>query len=197
MAKEQAIRDDNNVPALLLHSVDGTETRKAKVGAGGGIVLEGAAAHDSPATGNPQIIGGVASSTAPSSVQNGDAVQAWMLQNGAQAVYNAYALDEDLDSTAAYTKEADSATITASGVVSATPVALVGYFVSASSSGVCTLYDNASAGSGQAHFLSGKTVATNEIFISPIPIKMQNGLYLAIGSGTATVRIYFRKLTAV
>lgn len=40
MANENALVDQNNRSALLLHSFDGTETRKAKAGASGGVLVE-------------------------------------------------------------------------------------------------------------------------------------------------------------
>lgn len=49
--------------------------------------LGGGAAHDAVASGNPVVIGGVAYAAAPTSVSaDGDAVNAWFLRNGAQAV---------------------------------------------------------------------------------------------------------------
>lgn len=160
--------------------------------------VQGTAPSDAPVVGNPLLSGGRASATSPTNVStDGDAVALWTLLNGALAVYNAYAQSKDIDSAAAYIKEADYTTVTASSVVSGAPVALVGYFCSASSSGVCTLYDNASAASGSAHLLSGKTVAANELVMLAHPIKMTAGVYFALGSGTATLRIYTRPLTAV
>jgi hypothetical protein len=50
-------------------------------------VTAGRAAHDAAVSGNPVLVGGYASAAAPSDVSgDGDAVRAWMLRNGAQAV---------------------------------------------------------------------------------------------------------------
>lgn len=52
---------------------------------------QGAAAHDAAVVGNPWLMGGYASATAPSDVSaDGDAVRAWFRRNGALATYNAY-----------------------------------------------------------------------------------------------------------
>jgi len=48
--------------------------------------VQGDAAHDAPVTGNPVLMGGRAQATAPTDVSlDGDAVNAWVLRNGAQA----------------------------------------------------------------------------------------------------------------
>lgn len=50
------------------------------------VAVGGGAAHDAAVAGNPILLGGYASATAPSDVSaNGDAVRAWLLRNGAQA----------------------------------------------------------------------------------------------------------------
>lgn len=47
----------------------------------------GPAAHDAASSGNPLLVGGYASAAAPADVSaDGDAVRAWLLRNGAQAV---------------------------------------------------------------------------------------------------------------
>jgi hypothetical protein len=110
MANQQAKRDDNRVPALLIHDSTGAETRQVRgtagnpnalpveivAGGGGGTgesanQVQGTAAHDAVAVGNPVLVGGVASASAPTDVSaDGDAVRAWFLRNGAQAVIEAY-----------------------------------------------------------------------------------------------------------
>lgn len=40
MATENAVKDSNNSFGLLIHSADGTETRKVKAGANGGLPIE-------------------------------------------------------------------------------------------------------------------------------------------------------------
>lgn len=52
----------------------------------GGGYIQGGAAHDNPVAGNPILVGGYGSATAPSDVSAGaDAVRAWRLLNGAAA----------------------------------------------------------------------------------------------------------------
>lgn len=50
------------------------------------IQLQGTAAHDAAATGNPLQLGGVAETTRPTAVAVGDAVRAWFDQLGRQVV---------------------------------------------------------------------------------------------------------------
>lgn len=68
----------------LEYGADGTFTKVA-TGANA-LPVQGAAAHDAAAAGNPVLIGGFASAAAPTNVTANDAVQAWFLQNGAQVV---------------------------------------------------------------------------------------------------------------
>lgn len=51
-----------------------------------GLEIQGGVAHDAAAAGNPVLMGGYASATAPSNVTGADAVRAWHMLNGAQAV---------------------------------------------------------------------------------------------------------------
>lgn len=103
------------------------------------------------------------------------------------------ALDEDIDSIASYDKGYTYTRLTADGVVSASAVGLCGYYVEASSSGVISFYDNASAASGSAMMALSKAVITNDLVILPKPISLVNGLYFDLVSGTATVSILTRK----
>jgi hypothetical protein len=51
-----------------------------------GLTIQGPAAHDATVAGNPIVVGGVSSAAAPTSVTNdGEAVRAWFLRNGAAA----------------------------------------------------------------------------------------------------------------
>lgn len=61
-------------------------------GIGSGEII-GNVAHNAIDSGNPIKIGGYASSTPPTNVDETDRVNAWFQLNGAQAVYNAYALN--------------------------------------------------------------------------------------------------------
>ena len=66
-------------PADTANSVDAAS--------GKGLPVQGEAAHDAATTGNPVLVGGRASAAAPTNVSaDGDAVRAWHLLNGAQAV---------------------------------------------------------------------------------------------------------------
>lgn len=115
--------------------------------------------------------------------------------NGFLKVGLANSLDEDIDSITSYTKGAQSIKLSADGIVSAVGCVLIGYYVEASSSGVISLYDNASAATGNTMLANSKTVAANDIVIPASPIVMTNGVYFDLVSGTATVYILTRKLT--
>jgi hypothetical protein len=115
--------------------------------------------------------------------------------NGGLPMDLAGALDEDIDAVAAYVKGVTATKVTSSGVVSAEPCALIGYYVGASNSGTLTLHDNASAASGETMLANGKSVAANDIVELPHPVIMQNGVYATIGGTSATVYVLTRKLT--
>jgi len=67
----------------LVNDADG----KLWVNAGGvTLTMQGVAAHDAAASGNPVLVGGFASATAPANVTASDAVRAWHLLNGSQCV---------------------------------------------------------------------------------------------------------------
>lgn len=70
------------------YGADGTFT-KVSTGANS-LPVQGAAAHDAAAAGNPVLMGGYANSSAPTNVANADAVNAWFLQNGSQVVQLAF-----------------------------------------------------------------------------------------------------------
>lgn len=108
----------------------------------------------------------------------------------------ATALDEDIDSATVYDKSYTYTRLSADGAVSAVPVGLAGYYVEASSTGVISLYDNASAASGNAMLALSKAVTANELVVLDKPIAMTNGVYFDLVSGTATVSILTRKLTS-
>lgn len=92
--------------ALAIGGTDGTNIRHLKLDASGEAQVDvltlpnvnlaagtntnevvGDVAHDSPAAGNPVLIGGYASAAAPADVStDADVVRAWMLKNGATAV---------------------------------------------------------------------------------------------------------------
>lgn len=157
--------------------------------------FQGNAANDTPDLGAPLKIGGKASSVPPADVTIGDRVDAWFMQNGAQATYDAYMSDEDIDSITTYAKELTYTRLTADGVVSAAPIGFAGYIVEASGTGVISVYDNASAASGSAWPLA-KAVAANDVVTFDTPISLVNGLYFDLVSGTATVWILTRKRVA-
>lgn len=107
----------------------------------------------------------------------------------------ATALDEDTDAISSYDKAPSYTTVSADGVVSASPVVLYGYYVSASSSGVISFYDNATAGTGTTIIATSKSVAANDIVTLPKGVVLANGLYFDLVSGTATVHVLTRKVT--
>lgn len=69
---------------LMSGALDST----AKIGGSAdGLYTQGSVAHDAAVAANPLLVGGRASAAAPTSVDaDGDAVRAWFLRNGAQAV---------------------------------------------------------------------------------------------------------------
>jgi hypothetical protein len=73
--------------------------------------IQGMAAHDAAASGNPIQLGGVASSGAPTAVANGDAVRAYFDLQGRQVVTLGSALQASVDSTA------DGASATVDGLI--------------------------------------------------------------------------------
>jgi hypothetical protein len=72
------------------------------VAADGSLYIQGAAAHDTAAAGNPLLGGAYASDTPPANVTLADAVRLWAKLNGAQAMFNAYALNSTDDAVQAY-----------------------------------------------------------------------------------------------
>lgn len=115
---------------------------------------------------------------------------------GYSAASLADALDEDIDAMAVYLKGADYTSCTADQVVSNAPICLVGYYVMASSSGVINLFDNASAASGTTLLATAKSIVAGDSVQLNVPINTKNGLYFDLVSGTATVLVLTRKLTA-
>lgn len=111
-------------------------------------------------------------------------------------VGQAYAFDEDNDAFTAYIKGANYTTLSASGIVANTTVSLYGYFINASSSGVISLYDNASAASGTAMMALNKPVTIGDFVMLSVPIILVNGCYFSLVSGTATVAVLTGKVTA-
>lgn len=105
-------------------------------------------------------------------------------------------LDEDIDSISVYGESYDSVKVSASGIVSATPISLVGYYVEASAAGNISLYNNASAASGDTMLAKAKAVTTGDVIVLENPVKMSNGIYFSLVSGTATVFVFTRKTTA-
>lgn len=78
--------------------------------------------------------------------------------------------------------------LTADGVINALPGVLHRVFVSASSSGVISIYDNASAASGTKIVDALAVAAKDSIEINAFA---SNGLYLDLVSGTATLTIMY------
>lgn len=76
----------------------------------------------------------------------------------------------------------------ASGVIKATQGVIHRIVVTASSSGVITLYDNATAASG-TKIINALSVAAKDNF--EINAQFDNGLYLSIDTGTATVTVLY------
>jgi hypothetical protein len=153
--------------------------------------MQGNVANDAVDVGSPVKIGGKASNTPPADVALGDRVDAWFLQNGAQATYDAYSRNKNIDSMTVYAKEVTYTYVTADAVVSAIPVGYCGYAVEASSTLIFSVYDNASAASGRALPLS-KTAAANDMIQSD-PIAMINGIYVDVVSGTGGIWIMTRE----
>lgn len=79
----------------------------------------GPAAHDAASSGNPLLVGGYASAAAPADVSaDGDAVRAWLLRNGAQAVAQVPGLT-GFTSAASATRPANTTAYAAGDVVGA------------------------------------------------------------------------------
>lgn len=155
----------------------------------------GSSAAGSTATGNPQRVGAVYKAT-PATRTDGQTADLVTDANENLKVTLATALDEDIDSVASYTKGASYTSVSADTAVSAVPVVLVGYYVMASSSGVISIYDNASAASGTTILATSKSVSAGDSVILSVPIIMTNGVFFDLVSGTATVLVLTRKLTA-
>lgn len=80
---------------------------------------------------------------------------------------------------------------TSSGVVKARKGEFYGIVVIASASGLITIYDNASAGSGTK--LYEKTMAAGDVVtFGGLGIAASNGLYMTLVSGTITANILYR-----
>lgn len=78
-----------NVQLVRQVNVSGAEGSKTvdAITDANGAFQQGPVAHDAPQAGNPILIGGRASAAAPADVSaDNDAVRAWLLRNGAQAV---------------------------------------------------------------------------------------------------------------
>lgn len=73
---------DYAVTHVLLVAADGT----TPLVTANGVYVQGPAAHDAAAAGNPLLLGGRASAAAPTDVSaDGDVARLWVLRNGAQA----------------------------------------------------------------------------------------------------------------
>lgn len=127
---------------------------------------------------------------------NGSRVALQLDQNGNLKVTSATVLDEDIDAVTSYDKSYTYTRVTASGIISGAPIALAGFYIEASSSGVISLYDNASAASGSAMLALSKAVTTNDLILLEKPIIMTAGVYFSLVSGTATVSVLTRKITS-
>lgn len=157
--------------------------------------IQGTAADNAAAVGNPVLTGAEYNASAPT-YGDGDVANNQADINGNLKSTLATALDEDIDSITAYDKGYTYTRLTADGVVSAAPIGLCGYYVEASTTGVISLYDNASAASGNAMLALSKAVVANDLVLLEKPILMTNGVYFDLVSGTATVSILTRKTTA-
>lgn len=157
--------------------------------------VQGTAADNAAAVGNP-VRTGAKYNSSTQTYADGDVADTQADVNGNTKVTLATAIDEDIDSITAYDKAYTYTSIAADGVVSAVPVALCGYYVSASSTGVISIFDNASTNSGTTVLATSKSVAANDLVLLETPIAMVNGVYFDLISGTATVLVLTRKITS-
>lgn len=171
------------------------EYGQAKVVVVGTATMQGTAASNAAAVGNPVLVGAKYNLTTQT-FDDGDVANLQADVNGNQKTSSATAFDEDIDSFTAYSKEYTYTKLSADGVVSAVPVGFCGYYISTSTTGIISFYDNASAASGDTLLATSKAVVTNDLVMLENPISMVNGLYFDLVSGSATVFIFTRKKVA-
>lgn len=178
-------------------SVDANQNLRVASGGSGATSdqVQGTAADNAAAVGNPVRVGHKYNSSTQT-YADGDAADFQADANGNSKVTLATAVDEDIDSITAYVKGFTKVKVSASGVVSGTPCVIGGYYVGASSTGVISLFDNASAASGDTIIATSKSVAANDIVTLQSPVIFDNGCFFSLVSGTATVYVFVRKLTA-
>lgn len=209
MANQTAKKDDNHISGLLVQDSTGAETRQVRsteanpnaipvevVSSGAGSIADGADVNAGSTT-------DAANTTGTTGTMSGKLrgivtilANVWDSVNGLVKVSLGNALDEDVDSTTSYIKGYTAVKLSADGVVSAVSCVLGGYYVESSTTGVISLYDNASAASGNTMLASSKTVAANDVVILSTPVLMSNGVYFDLVSGSATVYVLTRKVTA-
>lgn len=146
------------------------------------VPVQGVAAHDAAASGNPLLEGGYASDTAPSDVADGDAVRAWNKRNGARATYDAYKLDATNDAvtsypfghTSTYISTATTTTIkTGAGILHTITV-------NGGTAGTVIVYDN-TAGSGT---IIASFDSTNALATYTLNVAFTTGLTIVTGAAT-------------
>lgn len=82
--------------------------------------------------------------------------------------------------------------LSADGVVKAAPGELYGLVVTASSTGIVRIFDNASAASGTEIYNSVSALTAGAVItFGGSGIRAKNGLYFDLVSGTATVNILY------
>lgn len=161
-----------------------------------GVLAQGTVASGSSDAGNPVKVGGRYNASPPT-LADGQRIDAQADVKGNLKVTLATSLGATIDSVTAYTKSMTYMKLNADGVVANAPVALFGYYVAASSSGVISLYDNASAATGDTILATSKAVTAGDVVVLPVPVETQNGLCFDLVSGTATVLVFTRALTGV
>lgn len=83
-----AARVDSKRAQVLVLEDATTRGQRAAIGSGGALEVQGDIAHDSPASGNPVLMGGRAQSVGiPTLVSEGDAVRIWCGSTGAQVIH--------------------------------------------------------------------------------------------------------------
>jgi hypothetical protein len=181
-----------NKTAVAVVNPDGTN-----LGGGTGTSanqVQGTAADNAVAVGNPVRVGHKYNSSTQT-YADGDIADFQADANGNSKVTLATAVDEDIDSITAYVKGFTKVKLSADGVVLGTPCVVGGYYVGASSVGIISLYDNASAATGDAIIANAKTVTANELVTLSQPVIFDNGCFFDLVSGTATVYVFVRKVT--